>query len=140
MKKTKQFKGLTWLNFGIFYGGIVFCHGLSNEEILADLTKVKATEWKDAFNYANKSKEFSNWCASTTTCTIKGKEKVFSFIVIKEQFDFSDEHYAKLAHEVLHICQFTLPDYLNRDREYECEAYLHTHIMTQCLKAIRGIK
>lgn len=136
----KHFHGLRWLDFGIFFGGILFSHGLSNEEIIIDLKKVKAKEWLDAFNYANKTREFSNWCAHRTTYTSEGKEKHFSFIIIKDQFDFSDDHYTKLAHEVLHICQFTLPDYLNRDREFECEAYLHTHIMTQCLQAIRGVK
>jgi len=60
------------------------------------------------------------------------------YIILTEEFDFSDYAYCKLAHEVLHICQFILPDILNRDREYECEAYLHTHIMMQCLNQIRG--
>lgn len=60
------------------------------------------------------------------------------YIYIGEEFKFTDYEYCKLAHEVLHICQFLLPDFLDRNREFESEAYLHTHLMEQCLKAIRG--
>lgn len=139
-KKVKQYHGLRWLDFGIFYGGILFCHGLTYEEILSDLTKVKVKNWKEALEYSNKCKAISDWCAFKTSFKPDGEseEKHFYFIIIKNQFDFSDDHYTKLAHEVLHICQFSLPDYLDRDREYECEAYTHTHIMMQCLKSIRG--
>jgi hypothetical protein len=30
-----------------------------------------------------------------------------------------------------------LPDMLNRNQEFECEAYIHTHIMQQTLKVMR---
>lgn len=64
--------------------------------------------------------------------------KTFFFIIIP-RFDFDDDDcFVKLAHEIVHICQFFLPDVLNRNTEIECEAYLHTHIMRQALKKLRG--
>lgn len=67
----------------------------------------------------------------------KHGKKICHFILIFDDFKFTDDEMCKLAHEVLHICQFYLPDVLNRDKEIEAEAYLHTHLMSQCLKLLR---
>ena len=40
-------------------------------------------------------------------------------------------HHAVLAHECLHLCQFHLPDFMDRNQESEFEAYTHTHLMNQ---------
>ena len=61
-----------------------------------------------------------------------------SQIIFIKIFDFSDWSMCTLAHECLHITQFMLPEILDRNREYECEAYLHTHIMEQALNKLRG--
>jgi hypothetical protein len=39
-----------------------------------------------------------------------------------------------LAHEVLHLCQEFLPNFLNRDEEMEAEAYFHSHVMYSAYK------
>ena len=44
------------------------------------------------------------------------------------------ENMRTLAHEVLHLCQEFLPQFLNRDEEMEAEAYFHSYIMHSCYK------
>jgi hypothetical protein len=44
------------------------------------------------------------------------------------------ENMRTLAHEVLHLCQEFLPQFLNRDEEMEAEAYFHSYIMYSCYK------
>jgi hypothetical protein len=56
-------------------------------------------------------------------------------------FNFLDKDYVALAHEITHLIQFHLPDFCNRDREIEFEAYTHSHLMTQFLEKYReGMK
>lgn len=59
------------------------------------------------------------------------------YIILKEPFNHEPMEYAKLAHEVVHICQF-LFDKCCADpiAEKEAFAYTHTHIMEQILKQI----
>ncbi len=39
-----------------------------------------------------------------------------------------------VSHEVLHICQFFLTDYLDRNEEAEAEAYFHDNLMREILR------
>ncbi len=129
---------LRYLNTGIFSATILFSHGFSYKEIMKALKKTKAKEWYDGIYEDKVLLESGKSFALGREVTENGVSKKLFYIILTEEFDFSDYAYCKLAHEVLHICQFILPDILNRDREYECEAYLHTHIMMQCLNQIRG--
>lgn len=144
-KKNKQpGKFVSWLNTGIFPASIIFTHNLQYDEIMKELLKIKVTAWYwhaalmgdkeliDCGNYFALKREVEH---NTT-----GDKKTLFYIIIKEKFLFTDYEFCKLAHEVLHICQFMLKDFLDRDREFECEAYLHTHIMQQCLKELRQQK
>lgn len=137
----KSFKVLTWIDTGIFPASIMFCSGFSYKEMTLLLKKKKASDWllgiRDDEVFLKKE---GTWGVGMKR-TIENKKlktsKVLYYIIIKD-FDFSDGDYCKLAHEVLHICQFFLPDVLNRDDEHEAEAYLHTYVMGKCLRAIRG--
>lgn len=144
MKKAKtQIKVLDWLNTGIFPANIMFSVGFTYAEINKMLTKKKAWDWKLGISKDEQLFADSTWLAIKRTIYRKStneNEVELFYIIIKKPFGFADYDYCKLAHEVLHICQFMLPEILNRDREFECEAYLHTHIMQQCLKSIRGSK
>lgn len=138
MKNKKPF--ITWLNTGIFHGNIMFSVGFSYEEINKNLTKLKAWNWKLGIS---KDKEFiesgKNFAMKRTIYKKATNEnnKILFYVIFTDNFTFNDWHYCKLAHEVLHICQFMLPDFLDRNKEIEAEAYLHTHIMTQCLNSLR---
>jgi len=137
--KQKQVKLLHWLNTGIFPANIVFSCGFGYDEIMKLLKQKKADNWHEGLLHDKSLIDGGGWFALSRT--VEKKEGAYVhlyYIILKYDFEFTDYDYCRLAHEVLHICQFMLPDILNRDREYECEAYLHTHIMQQCLKALRG--
>jgi hypothetical protein len=139
--KNKRVKVLSYLDTGIFPATIMFASGMTYAEIAQHLKKSKAKDWLDCFMFSDVKETMESWCALRRDMeNIKtGEKKVFFYIIIGE-FDFSDMAYCKLAHECLHICQFFLPDALDRTKEFEAEAYLHTHLMKQCLTALRGTK
>jgi hypothetical protein len=139
-KKTKVVKAIEWLNFGIFPGFVVFCYNMKYEEIMKEFKKKKALYWSYGITEDQKLIDSGNWLALSREITNQktGEHKKLFYIIIPKTFDFSDYDYAKLAHEVTHICQFYLPHVLDRNKEYEAEAYLHTHLMMQCTKVIRG--
>lgn len=138
----KKAQHLRFLDAGIFPATILFSHGYSYDELMEKLPKKDFTWWHFGLEDSKKLIDNGNYFGLKREVTHKkkGKEetRTMFYIIIKEQFLFTDYEYCKLAHEVLHICQFALPDFLNRDREYEAEAYLHTHIMKQCLTVLRG--
>ena len=140
MKEQKIIKTMQWLDMGIFPGSTVFICGFDYDEIMSLFKKKRATQWWTGIENERSLIEKGNYFGLYRSIeNIKTKKEVNLFyIIIREQFTFTDEEYCKLAHEVLHICQFFLPPILNRDREWESEAYLHTHLMRQCLKALRG--
>jgi len=120
---------LTYINFGIFPGGVSFSNGFDAKRLL----KLYKRDWKQAFKQEYKFFEDSNYAYAKVWLG----SMVYYFIYTKNKFTYTDYEYCKLAHEVLHICQVYLVDILDRNTEREAEAYLHTHIMTKCLEAIR---
>lgn len=133
MVKKKIVKVLQWLDNGCYPGFVLFSCGFTYEEVVALLKKKKANQWLIGLEAQKDFVLSSNYCAFTT------EEGVHcAFIFIKEQFKFTDYEYCKLAHEVFHICQFSLSYILDIVKEKEAAAYYHTHIMNQCLKALRG--
>jgi len=142
MAKKKTYKVLHWLDTGIFPATVMFSCGFKYIEIMKMLKQKKAEHWISGISEDKALIENGNYLALKREIeNLKTKEcKTLYYIIINEDFNFTDYEYCKLAHEVLHICQFFLPDCLDRNREYECEAYLHTHLMQQCLKILRGGK
>lgn len=134
-----RIKTLQYLDTGIFPATVLFSCGFTYEEIIKLLKKSEAKDWLDGFQGGETKQIMECWCAMRRDIeNTKTGEKKTMFYIIIDGFDFSDMDYCKLAHEVLHICQFFLPDALDRNKEYEAEAYLHTHLMKQCLNHIRG--
>ncbi len=137
--KVKPQKGATFLNGGIFSAKVFFSCGMTHKEILKFLRKNGHPEWAyaiqdDRENIEKKSavftcKELSDKVASAHYC----------YIILNEPFDFSDDNHTSLAHEIIHACQWILPDFLDRNKEHEAEAYFHTHLMTQCLGFLRSV-
>lgn len=140
MKRKKKKKIIRWLNAGIFPCPIMFSVGFSYDEIIKYLKKIKANEWAIGISQ-DKSRVDGGTCFAMKRIVENeqtGAVVTHFYIIITRQFDFSDWDMIMLAHEIVHICQFMLPDILNRDNETEAEAYLHSHIMTQCLKELRS--
>lgn len=152
MKKSKSKKKnhfIDFINMGCYPGCVLFCHGYTADEFINTLRKLyKTGKWKaeegaqtwlmgienDRDTVFKDSKYFA---LRRVLEHPKFGKKICHYILIFDDFKFTDDEMCKLAHEVLHICQFYLPDVLDRDKEVEAEAYLHTHLMSQCLKLLR---
>lgn len=135
MKTKKQ---LTWINAGIFPGTIMFSYMYSYDGMITYCKRFKDDTWHIALKDDKELWESSNYLASKRLLELGKKQVSYYIIKITERFTFTDYEYTKLGHEVLHICQFMLPDFLNRNEEYECECYFHSYLMMQCLNVIRG--
>lgn len=135
-------KHLAWLNTGIFPATIMFSCGFKFDELITLLKRKKTDHWYKAIENDKKLIDKGSYFALHRIMdNLKtGESRNYFYIIITEEFKFTDFEMCKLAHECLHICQFMLKDFLDRDREFECEAYLHTHIMQQCLKTLRDKK
>lgn len=138
-KKVKSYP-LHWINLGMFPGQLLFSCGNTHDQIIKKLKKIGNCEtWILGIENEKTLIDGHRWLACRRD--LEHKEKNLSatcFYIILADFDFSDEHFTYLAHEVLHICQFHLPEILDRNKEHEAEAYLHTYLMEKCLKILRG--
>jgi hypothetical protein len=132
-------KSIQYFNAGIFPATVMFVNGFDYDEVIKHTKKHKGDTWHIALGEDREFWNKSNYAAMRRSIehTKTGKFIDHYIIKIKEPFKFTDFEYCKLAHEVLHICQYLLPDILDRNKENECEAYLHTHLMEQCLKELR---
>ena len=123
------------------WGKIMFTCGYSFDEICKELKKQKCNDWLSAFKETKYL--FSKDCAgfsSKQTMEIKGTEYEYTFLHLRDCFDFSDKHHWTLSHEVIHAVTFQLSPMLNIAKENEAFAYTHTHIMKQCYEVIRNTK
>jgi len=138
MKKKKPlFKKL---DFGIWNGSCNFIVG-------ANFAQIKAHFSKDSDSLLLQIME-SNQALLSSSYGLTIKEKLegiktkrirtYYFIILQE-FNFKDNYdIATLGHEIVHLCQFFLPEILQRDREIEAEAYFHSYVMKQCLDHLRN--
>jgi hypothetical protein len=46
------------------------------------------------------------------------------------------QYTSTVSHELLHLCQKFLPKYLNRDIEFEAEAYFHQSLLLKIMKEV----
>jgi len=149
--KKKKLKLIEFLNMGSFPGLILLSVGHTYDELIKQLQKnYKTGNWeKDPsglelwlFGIQGDERLLNNgkFFGLRRELTHPKFGTRYLYYIILQEFDFSDEHMVILAHECLHICQFHLPDILDRNKEHEAEAYLHTHIMRQCLEKMRKPK
>lgn len=148
--KKKKIQKIEFINFGIFPGHCLFAHQFSYEELIMTIdAEYNSKRWKDDEPFwklgigAESDKrliDYGDYMALSRELVnaSKGINKKLFYLIIKSDFKFTDYEYCKLAHEVVHLCQFYLPDVLDRNKEPEAEAYLHTHIMDQVLKILRS--
>ncbi|WP_001275008.1 hypothetical protein [Leptospira interrogans] len=138
LKKKKPL--LANLDFGCFPGMIAFSCGASYEEIHKSFEK--NSPWQVGLESHKEAIEkcFGLGCKSVVANAKTGKVTLCFYIILKDFSFRRNDHIAILAHEITHINQFYLKDILDRNREFEAEAHLHTHIMIQCLKELRKWK
>lgn len=145
MAAKKPNVGLKFLDTGIFPGTVLFCYQYTYDALIERLKKVEAeygsTGWSLGISH---DQVFMSTCKKLAMkreiIHPKFGTRTLYYIWWTDEFKFEDYDYYALAHECYHICQYHLPDILDRDKEHEAEAYLHTHLMKQCLEAIRDIE
>jgi hypothetical protein len=143
IKKAKKIKishkVQYFVNTGIFPATVCFNCGFTYDEIIALFKKKKADQWaKGLENDKQLIDNGTNFAlARHMTNTKTGKQVSFYYIILIERFKFTDYDMCVLAHEILHICQFLLKQILDREKEIECEAYLHTYLMENILNILR---
>lgn len=137
-KRTKRISDriIDHLNFGMFEGSCLFVCGFSYEQTLKHLQKKEDTEWIEMFKNTKDVWDNDNWgfCSKRWS----KDDKKYYFLVIKKQFNFSDDSQRKLAHEIVHLASFYLKDLLDPMQENEAFAYFHTYLMKQCHDILRG--
>lgn len=116
----------------------MFSAGYTFDEVCIELKKQRCKEWLAAFKgtqhlFAPNCKGFT----SEQTWEYKDVTYYYTFLCLQEEFNFSDRHHAILAHEVIHCCTHHLSPMVDIVKENEAFAYTHTHILTQCYKALR---
>ena len=134
-------KVLSTLNFGSFPGKIMFSAGYTFDEVCEELKIQKCNEWLAAFKECKylTGEDVAGFSAKRHI-SIGGKEGEYSFLFLRDVFNFSDRHHAVLSHEVIHVCSHHLKDMLDIVSENEAFAYTHTHILTQCYKVLRDAR
>lgn len=131
--EAKPHKLIQSLNHGIFPGFTMFIHRFTFDELMIELSG----EWKAGIENDRDFIEKTEYAAMHRTIKRGDRDVDLYYIYIKD-FNFSDYAFCKLAHKCLHITNFFLMDVLDRNREFEAEAYFHTHIMSQAIKHLRG--
>lgn len=103
------------LNFGTFKGYVAMHVGNSHERFMKALNK----EWRDVVNnevdleYTKECFDLGAWTAMMRM----HNGRTYFFLILTTPFDFSDYAMVKLAHEIVHLCQFRLRKILDRDVE-----------------------
>jgi len=135
---SKRVKIIRYLDCGIFPSTVLFSNGFTYDELYKHLKKTGAKEWLYGLEGDKKTIDNGKFFALYRNIEHKGHSIQLFYIIFTESFKFNDSSYTILAHEIIHILQFMLPT-LNVDMviEMESTAYLHSHLMNQCLKELR---
>lgn len=134
--KGKFTKYIFFVDMGIFPGTLLVSTGFSRNELIKELSIIKATDWADAISDDFLEGEGLAWY-NQHSVTKRGDKTFYYMIGFRKPFKKNDEHYVALAHEVLHICQLFLPRVLDRNKEREAEAYLNSYLMSKILNELK---
>lgn len=130
-------KTIKWIDFHLFPTSVMLSCGYSYQELLSKFGKKYPTWIKPLDEHQELFETCWGFVHRERWKDKDGVKKEHYWLIIANPFDFSDESMCNLAHEVLHVVQFVLSDKINRDDEVEFEAYFHTYLMIECLKALR---
>lgn len=134
LKTRKRKPFIVTLNTGIFSAPVVFSVGFKYDEMIKKLGK----EWADPLAEDKELIDNGSCFALKRSVQINKRQTCdFYYIIFDDEFTFSDTDMCLLAHEIHHICTFYLRDLLDITKEFECVAYTHSHLMKQCLEALR---
>ena len=121
---------------------ILLCCGMRQKELEKHLEKL-GEDWSN-WLLGIQGEDFGDSEAwgeqySTTIYNDKDESRRLNYIFLYNGFNFAKDYdYCALAHEVLHLLQFELPRFgIDMHKEIESSAYLHTHVMSECIEALR---
>ena len=130
-KQTKK-SAVHSLNHGIFFGTTVLLYNMTFGEIMLELNE----GWRLGLE---EDKDLIETGGNMLLKRVSTKQSYY-YLILKE-FNFTDHDMAVLAHELIHLCQFLLPEHnVELEKETECVAYFHTYMMNQVLTFLRSIK
>lgn len=141
MTDKKQVSIIHQCNAGIWpCVGIMFVQGFSYEEMVKEFVNDNCKDWAEGIKHDKELIDSAKYLALRRI--IPGDDADprptdLYYIILQDPFNHEPMEYARLAHEVIHICQF-LFEICNAHpiEEKEAFAYTHTHIMEQVLTQI----
>lgn len=122
---------------GVFWGHTLMCLGFDLDQIKRRLRN-SAGSWLNWIVAESKTvrDHIDSGCAGfVLSGHLRGRK--YNLLWIRSWSGSSHDHVV-LAHEVVHLCQFVLPDFIDRGREIEAEAYHHTYFMEEFLKLVES--
>lgn len=148
-KKRDNKKVLTWITNDTFPLTVMFSMGYNDyEELLKEVSRregkiISGPGYKDVIEVHRDKIITADYLATKTEFENNKtkKERFFYTIHVRDRINLANPlHLTYLAHECLHICQYFLPRVLDRNKEHEAEAYLHTFLMEAVIAAIGNKK
>lgn len=132
-------KAFAFIKNGIFCGHTLFVCGYSYSKLLKKLNFEKSKEWYDALNNEDTKLLLEDCFACCRVEELNGVK--YPIVFIRNKFNINNSgnnnDFVVLAHELIHLNQFYLSEFIDRNKEKECEAYFHTYMMNECLNALK---
>lgn len=128
-------KAFVFIKNGIFHGYTLFVCGYSYKQMLDRLNEYEEKSWFNAVNHSKAKELFED---AHACCRVEINDSInFPIVFIRNGFRNKRDDFVVLAHELIHLNQFYLSDFIDRNKEIECEAYFHTYMMNECLNALK---
>lgn len=125
-------KAFTYIKNGSFSGELLFVCGYEYHELIEKLLNEPPYYLDTVIKEARFIEENEN---GTFQIMTEGKHS--AYLILIKSFDGSSFDISTIAHEVVHLCQFTFEACgVNREKEIEAEAYHHDFILRECLNAL----
>lgn len=129
-----------WFDLPIYPADIMLVSGYTYDELMAHMKgKKHCKPWIAGLAKDKEKLDNPGW-QGYAMCRIvenEHQEKLtLYYLFLRRPFARTDHDFITLSHECLHLCQYILPQYFDRDEENEGEAYVHSYLMQQCLKVL----
>ena len=141
-KRNKQLNIIHYVDGGIFPIMVMFVQGFEYDELIDELKTsgspdywIKGVEFKK--DYILSIKTAAAFSIEVYNLKDPEQERKLFYIYSKKYLNKSNPHdMVILSHVCLHICQFALPDILDRSKEHEAEVYYHSHLMENIINQL----
>jgi hypothetical protein len=141
MKYKTTKKIIASIPAGIFPTHILLIVNMNFKELKQKLLNNNDEHWFNPIQFDKKNINNSN-CALLRPYFNHNGTNINYFYIVLNNINYnstgtiSQDDYIAISHEIVHICQFLLPIYLDRNKEHEAEAYLHSYIFNNILSLL----